>query len=411
MKKMLEYSSYTYKKASWIELAVILFFSVYYILPSMRVSVNFMLPLMLAILYIGYLWLKDTTLSRAFIGVFISVVLVAAAYTLLTDTKTISDEGSSAGVKQFVSKFNQYLLMYLPALFFVRINKTANENQKKTLLAIMSALITYVIFETLRELEIDSNAIRRWEQFTDLEDGNIGNYYFVYAIPIIITIFSVCMQNVKFKGKVLCLAVIVFLFYFLVKAQYTLALLIAMLGVMLQIFLSIKNVAAKILFFVVSAVGLFFVPTFFLFIAENISSEQIAVRFRELYEFFGSGNADGYNLNGRLTLYRKTIIAFFKSPLWGTRSLDFDGHATYLTVLSDTGLIGAVPFYYMLFSVRKKIKNHLASSSGMFAVVFFCYLCMGFTNPIHSSMPLSWVVWFTAPLAIDTFFNKEEEAV
>ncbi len=408
---MLEYSNLTYKKASWLEIITVIFFSVYYILPSMRSSVNFMLPLILAIFYIGYLWLKDVEVSRSFAGVFVCVVIVAAAYTLLTDTKTISGEISGAGVKQLISKINQYLLMYLPALFFVRINKTADEKQKKTLLAVMSVLIIYVIFETLRELEIDSNAIRQWEQFTDLEDSNIGNYYFVYSIPIIIAIFAVCIQKFKVSRKVLCLAVITFLFYFLIKAQYTLAILIAMLGIVLQIFFSIKNVAAKIIFLVAATVGMFFVSSFFLFVADNISSEQISVRFRELYEFFGSGSTDGYNLNGRLTLYRKTIIAFFKSPIWGTRSLGFDGHATYLTVLSDTGIIGSIPFYYMLVAAKKNVKTYLGDAAKMFTVAFFCYVCMGLTNPIHSSMPLSWAVWFIAPLAIDTFFNRGEQEI
>lgn len=408
---MLEYSNFSYKKATWLEMITVILFSAYYILPSLRSSVNFMIPLIFAVLYIGYLWLKDATLSRSFAGVLISVFVVAVAYTLLTDTKTISGEANSAGLKQFLSKFNQYLLMYLPALFFVRMNKTANEKQKKTLLAVMSVLIIFVIIETLQELQIDSNAIRQWEQFSELTQGNIGNYYFVYAIPIIIAIFAVCMQNLKIGGKIFNLAIIVFLFYFLIKAQYTLAILIAMLGIILQIFFSIKNIAAKVIFLIAATVGMFFVPSLFLFVSENISSEQISVRFKELYEFFGSGNADGYNLNGRLTLYKKTIIAFFQSPIWGTRSLDFDGHATYLTVLSDTGLIGSIPFYYMLITVKNSVRRHLGSSAGMFSVAFFCYLCMGFTNPIHSSMPLSWVIWFIAPLAIDTFFNRGEQEV
>lgn len=399
----------TNKSASRIELAMVMFFITYYILPSLNYSLNFMIPLFLSFVYIAYVFVKDTKTAGAFVGFFISVFCLSVAYSVLTDTLTISSTVGFFGVKAFISKLSRYVLMFLPVLLSVRILKCANHRQQTFLLSFTAILIGYVIFQTLQELAINPYAIRQWEEFTELEDDNIGSYYFVYSIPIIIAIFAVCAERFKGARKIICLAAIVVLLYFLVKAQYTLAILIAMIGLFVQIIVSIKNGAMKIMLFFGAFVFMLFLPDLLLFVSNNVESTQLAVRFRELYAFFGEGDATGYNLNGRLTLYKKSIIAFLHSPLYGNRQLDFDGHATCLTVLSDTGLIGAVPFYYLIFNSRLKIKTVLEENAAKFMPIFLCLMCMGFTNPIHSSKPLLISVWFIAPLAINVVFNKGDE--
>jgi O-antigen ligase len=129
----------------------------------------------------------------------------------------------------------------------------------------------------------------------------------------------------------------------------------------------------------------------------------------ELYSFFTSGDTSGYNLNGRFTLYGKSIEAFLNSPIIGNRHLDFDGHATCLTVLADTGIIGGIPFYYLLISMNKRMKALLSENAKNFLPAYFCLLCMGFSNPIHNSLPLAFAVWFIVPLIIDTLIKHEGE--
>lgn len=397
------------QKASKFEMGIIILFSMVFILPSLSISLNFMLLLGAILLYLAYIFMKDTKNISVFSGMLVAVFLVALFYTLLTDTKTISANVGGAEIKQLASKFSQYLMMYLPLIFYYRIHNTANDKQKKILLVVVSALVIYVVFQTLQELAINPNAIRQWEEFSELEDDNIGNYYFVYSIPIIIATIAICIGNTSNFNKLIGVVSIVFLFYFLVKAQYTLALLISIVGVLVCMFMSIKNIAFKAVFLVFAVILSMFIPQILLFLSNNIESEQMAIRLRELYAFFSAGDTTGYNLNGRLTLYGKTIQAFFKSPIWGHRRLNFDGHATYLTILSDTGLLGAIPFYYLIVNSRKKVQLNLGEFARKFTPIFICMLCMGFTNPVHNSKPLSIAVWFIAPLAIDVFFNKEEE--
>lgn len=390
-----------------IDLMAVIFFSVYYILPAANNKLNMMLVLFLGIAYFGYIFIKDRATAIPFISIFVAVTLIALAFALLTDTKTISAAASYREIKHFFSKFSQYFFMYFPGLLVVRTLKTATKEQKSIFTLLIIGLFSIVIYNTLQELRINPYAMREWETFNELEDENIGNYYFVYAIPIVMLVISMCMTKLKMFSKIINAGMLVFLFYFLFEAKYTLAILIAFIGFVLQVLISLKTIYTKIIFTIAVTIVAFFVPDILLFISQNVDSMQVSIRFKELYSFFSSGDSSGYNLNGRLTLYLKSLEAFAHSPIIGNRNLDFDGHATCFTVLSDTGIIGGIPFYYLLFAMNKRTKLLLEENKKFFLPAFVCLLCMGFSNPIHSSLPLSFSVWFIVPLIIDTFINRE----
>lgn len=394
-----------------IDLAAVIFFSAYYILPSFSGSFNRWLALFGGIAYFGYVFIRDRKVGISFISIFTAVTVIAFAFLILTDTKTISETASNRILKVFLSKLSQYFFMYLPGLLLIRVLKTANKEQKSFLLFLLVIFNLIVLYNTFTVILNDPDAIRHWEEFADMEDENIGNYYFVYSVPIIITGLSVCMARLKGYRKLICLGMIGVLFVFLLVASYTLALLIAALGLAMQIFLSLKSPVTKILFVVVAVIGLFFIPDLLLFVSENAPSENMAVRMKEVYNFFTAGDSSGYNLSGRLTLYKMSIEAFLRSPIIGNRNLSFDGHATCLTVLSDTGIIGGIPFYYLLFSMNKRMKAFLNENARNFIPAFFSLLLMGFTNPIHNSLPLAFAVWYIVPLIIDTLLKKEGEKV
>lgn len=398
------------RKLSTLEMIFIMLFSVYYLLPSLSSGiVHFSLPLILGIAYIGYVLFKDNKIGTKFLAYIAIIAFISLAYLSFTDASALENVTEPVMLKRFTSKFYQYFCMYLPMVFFSRVTTKANSKQKKFILLLFGLLFVYVIFQTLQILAVDPDAIRHWDLFDEMADENIGNYYFIYSIPIVIVTLAVCLPRLKLIYKIIDIAAILFLLYFIIKSQYTLALLISIIGILLRFFLSIKQTIFKMLFVVTAFVIAFFVPNILWFAATHIESTQMATRFLEIYEFLTSGNLGGYNLNGRLTIYGKTIVAFLKSPIWGNRKLEFDGHATCLTVLADTGLIGGIPFYYLLTATNKQIKEKLGENAKDFFVVFFCLLLMGFTNPIHSSLPLALTTWFIAPLTIEMFYKKEKK--
>ncbi len=396
------------KKMPWIEVLIIFLFSLYYILPSASAEINFLIVVFLILFYVVYVILKDKQSLWFVVPYLVCSFLLASMFTLLTDTTAISATSENLKLKQFMSTLSQYLFMYLPVIFCHRVLKKASIKQQRVLFIGCSILFIFVTIITLRELAINPGIIRSWENFSELEKQNIGNYYFVYAIPIIITLLAVIMENKKIYEKAFYLIFILLFMFFVLQAEYTLALIITMVGLTIVIYRSIRNIIFKLAFLFVSLLVIILLPTILVFLANNIESTQMSLRLMELRDFFVSGSADGYNLNGRLTLYGKSILAFLRSPLYGNRTLDFNGHALFLTVLADTGILGGIPFYYLLLNARKQIKQMLKDNYVKFIPIFICLLCIGFTNPIQRSYPVSFSIWFFAPLAISLFVSREE---
>lgn len=397
------------RKLPMLEMVFIMLFSVYYLLPSVNSGiVHFSVPLILGLLYTIYVLFMDKKTGTKFI-LYIGVIsILSLAYLSFTDASALANISEPVALKRFASKFYQYFCMYLPLLFFSRIMSRASRYQKKWFLLCFAVLFVYVVIQTLQLLAVEPDAIRKWEQFDELAEDNIGSYYFVYSVPVVIVILAICLPKLNKFFKIVDIAAIVFLFYFIIKSQYTLALLISGAGLLLRLFLSIKQTFLKMIFIIIAFFAMFFVPDMLLFVAIHVESVQMATRLLEIYEFLTSGSLSGYNLSGRITLYGKSIVAFLKSPIWGNRKLEFDGHATCFTVLADTGIIGGIPFYYLLTSVNNQIKERLGENRKEYFTIFFCMLLMGFTNPIHSSLPLALTTWFIAPLAIEVVYKKEK---
>ena len=393
-----------------IDLVFITFFILHYLLPSFGHGMNFIIPLFLAVAYACYLGVKDFRLGATLILFLGAILFLTTMYTVLTDTKTIVSTAGGLEFKQFMSKFNQYALMFFPALLLYRVLKIGNRRYKTVLLLALAAIIAFVMVQTFIEVIKNPGALRHWEDFEDLASENVGTYTFVYGIPILITALFACLKSFKLIGKLLGIAAIITMFVFLLHAEYTLALIISFLGLICVGYSSCRLKSTKILYVLFFVILFFFLlPPILKFAYSNIESKQVSLRLKELYDFFVSGDSSGYNLNGRLTLYIDTLKAFLKSPLFGNSQLDFDGHATFITVLSDTGLLGAVPMYGLVFATQRVVKKMLGESNRYFMPVFIGYILMGITNPIHSALPLAFAVWFIAPLTVEFFFNKENE--
>ncbi len=397
----------TSNQLSYIELVVISLFSMYYILPAVNTTISFTTATMFMLVYLAFVFLVDPPIRVIMLKMLAAIVVLAFFFTMLTDTFSISASVDNYKLKQFLSRFYQYLTMYFPVLLFARVDQLATKTQRWILLSIALVMIAYVVVTTMSILSQDANATRSWGDFDEYEGKNLGNYYFVYAVPIIIACLSACVVRSRVWAKVLCIALILFFFVFLLNAQYTLAIIISIIGVAVQITKTIRSIVGKALFLLALLVFCLFIPNILMFAIERIRSDQIVIRLREIYTFLTGGGADGYNLSGRLTLYWDTIKAFFASPLWGNRHLTFDGHATFLTVLANTGILGGIPFYWLFFSSRKHLLTLADNSKELLKPAILMFALMGLTNPIHAALPLAFATWFVAPLIIMTIFKKE----
>ena len=388
-----------------IDILIIIFYAAYYLLPSISNRVHFLIPLAAAAVYVFYVAFSEGKGFSYILLTYLSlIVLLAVLYALLTDASSIQATGTALMIRRFFSKAYQISLMFLPLLFFKRISQNASEKQIIFLLIISYAVFLYVIVTTFRTLAVNPNATRSWSGEGTIYH-NTANYYFIYAVPFVTIMLTVFVCIVKhFLIRLLCILGIIFMMVFLFVAQYTLAILIAFLCMAL-VFLIYLRGFARFLSVLLIVLFLVFSKYILKFLIGLVPSEQVSLRLKEVYSFIFKYDASGYNLSGRMELYWKSIRAFLKSPIYGNRKLDFDGHATFLTVLSDLGLLGGVPYYYLYFNANKITKG-LMKNGKLFSPFFVALLMMGFTNPIHAALPLMFTVWFLVPLSLELYSKR-----
>lgn len=398
------------KKLPLFEFCLSLVFVLYYLLPAINTTVPILVAVIVAAGYGLLLWLKNAQDAKYILTLLISAFVLSCLYCFLTDTATISQSVDHYVLKRIISKFSQYFMSFFPVVMFLRIRQKASKSQMKCFVLLMLLLVAYVLVNTTIELMTNENATRDWSEFAEQSENNVGTYAYVYAVPIIVSILPVLFLKWK-KGwqKILLLGVTMFLLVFLLLAQYTLALLIGLIGFLLQININIKKPKKKYYFWFGLILLLLCSPLLLDLLAKYVPSKQMAIRLKEVAAFFSSGDISGYNLSSRLELYGKTILAFFQSPIIGNRSLGFDGHSTFLSVFADIGIFGGILFVYLYALAKKQIDNKLELKRKIFLPVFVSLILMGLTNPIHSAMPLSFVVWLLIPMLLILPERKKEE--
>ena len=399
------------KKLS-IEFFMILFFTISCLLPKLFTAIPFYVMIAAYLVYVVYLFLRnDRIISNKEILILLGLIFyIAFIYTVLTDTSTISEEASNRELKQFTSKLYQYMNMFIPILFLDWATKRSNAFERKAIIGSSMVLMFYTMIITIRELMVDARIAREWTSFEESAKENIAGYTFVYAIPFLMVLFVYLLKNFKKPyNKVLAVLAIAFQLYFIVLSQYTIALIMSVLGLSYMLYIKIKSRNIKIIFAILLPILIMTIPIIIKALAARVPSEEISIRLNEVYNFITGSNKDGYNLNGRLTLYGQAVKAFFTSPIVGNRTLDFDGHATFLTVFARTGLLGGIAFVILLKKAKMTVNRYLGEEKRDYSPFWFMLLLMGFTNPIHSSTAVMFVVLFLVPLTMKQMSIERQE--
>lgn len=385
-----------------VDFCVVVLFSAYYLLPAISARFNETMVLAMVMCYIALCcFLNGMKLAKETLKYILLVVMISIMYVLLTDTKTIAMDASNRGMKRFLSKVFQLGCTFLPVLFSKRFLLRASRRQKRILLCCNAVMIAYVVSNTTLALMTNPNITRSWSGFSEAAESNIGSYALVYAVPFLIVLCVLSYFNLrKSLARLAIILLILFQFYFLLLAQYTLAVLITVCGIVFTIYRNTSKSRMKILLLLAVVCVIPLVPLLLKYAAAHVPSEQMSIRLYEIYYFLVGTDIMGYNMSGRMELYVESVKAFLRSPIIGNRSLDFDGHATFLTVPADLGLLGGVPYYYLYFHSYKKIQKILHLTVDNYKTFFVMLMMMGFTNPIHAAYTLMYVVWFMVPLVL-----------
>jgi len=389
------------KKLPLLEFLAICLFGIFYIDFQIQSQYQLAFPF-IALIYIGYCIIKDVKIRKPiylFIG---SCTILALLWQFMTIPVTI--KGSDVGIKYFYANFSQYLLTFFPILIFYRVDKFASAKQIKIIIGVILVFAIFLIQAALKFAEINPNILHTMNQeVLDKAGVNLQGFNFVYAFTFLIITGVILFNHADNKIiKCLSLSGIVYFLYFLLTAQFALAFVTTFISCLYLYYITAKNKERRI-FIVVGFIILYFILPYILeqLIDSTSDSAVLNVRLTEIYDSLTGNHSKQSDLQARLDLYEKCIIAFVNSPIFGNPYLPFNGHATFLLAFAYLGILGGLLVCRMFYKSAYYIHILLGDEKYVyFKPLMLQIILMGLTNPI-TSVPSNFIMlFFICPLLI-----------
>lgn len=242
---------------------------------------------------------------------------------------------------------------------------------------------------------------------------NIGGFNFVYSMVLMtpIVIYMLRRRDIpRLFSLVLLICIIAVVYY----TDYTTAFLSFLFTIVGLLFLRKafggRQVATYMVFILL--VVLFFDEFVFPYLSSFgglLGSENINARLTELSDFSVSDTStyEG-DLGSRYEIYKRSLIEFSKSPIWGSPNAKVGGHSYVFDVLGKFGLFGALCLIWMyrrLFNVFYK-PFFGTNCYGYVSFVFGLAVLLAILNPKDNLSVLTFMI----PVAA-LYFTKRSQRI
>lgn len=380
-----------------------------YILPFFKFVVPYMIaaPLMLATLF-PFFFKKTPWLTRVFMmcAVFLAVALI----------------GALNGVYSPVGSLNEFVRnvrFFLPILWGCYALKYTTEKQQKVFLVIFGILVAFILIRTLIALEMDPWISRLLAQSKEASSNeinefrrqNVGGFEFSYMMGIIT--FCLTWAALKVKNillKVFLILGVILCFYYIIETMYTTLLLLTFLGVLLLLFLEIKNPIIKGAVVIGAIIVAFSLPPILKILSTAFDSKSLLnAKFENLYLAVTKGELG--LVGSRPEKIMHSFQNWIKHPIFGFYDSNSNSHSLMLSTLETSGIVGFVPwaamFFYGYGMLKKELKEKGVSIKLTF-VSFAFVILLSFFNPIGYVFEVTIAAFFIVPVWCN-LISKEKE--
>ena len=403
----------TFKLTDYLTFIVSIFFIAYYFLRLFGFfidAITFVIPMIIAVGYmlITMEW-SEKTLTYI-VGIVALILGIVCVELFCTNNFTFP---------AFVSMFVQLSMNMFPLYLVYTILKTKNKQLLLWIVSIFCVVLAYVLILTFIELSRDDRFMREMDiNYTNYRlynTSNAGGFQFAYAVAVLIG-FLISLLLLPYKKyskikKVGLSVALILAFLLVLNSSYTLALMISLISIIIAVALKIENTTTKVLCILLSILAIFAIIALSDWIIRLMPTEEMRIRLKEVFMFLKSGDASGYNLNGRFMLYGRAILSFFRSPLLGNEKLSFDPHSSILRFFAKDGILGGIG-YVMLYVIAYRIITRYfikEEQKKLFLPTFIALILMGLVNPIHSVGTVHYIAFFIVPLALNLIQTEKKE--
>ena len=212
-----------------------------------------------------------------------------------------------------------------------------------------------------------------------------------YAISLALP--SICGLFYETKGRfllrVLVLFVIISLFVFLFNAQFMTAILVATIGVFLEVIYrkKLNIIVTSFLCLIICVISFYiFLPFVIEQLRENRDYEVVTRRLMEINSVMLGKENQAEDMGARQDLNMMSVLTFIDNPIIGVNhrinpnihvnEQGIGNHATWFDTLAKYGIFSIFMFFF-IFSSLKKQKKEICSP-----VTMIMFIVLGFLNPL-----------------------------
>ena len=233
-----------------------------------------------------------------------------------------------------------------------------------------------------------------------------GNYSFASALvclfPMLIYLYKNNDNSIFKKYQILLMGII--FFYALIKMQIVANILVAFIIIILSL-LGRKNLKKSISIYIILLIIIVAIPSYIyaelFYNAATIfdTNSEIYFKLNEMGTFFITGGTVENNaISGRYARYPLLMQSFLSNPLWGGK--EWNGHLFWMNKLAVYGLLGTLPFIYIIYYyVKKNIKYFDDEFSFYFLLSIFSIIGLGLMKALTGRE-----LWYTFFIILPGFY-------
>ena len=237
-----------------------------------------------------------------------------------------------------------------------------------------------------------------------LSEMGCAGFGFVYGFVFVSIALLVAIKNFRgaLSGRVILVFAYAVVIYFLLQAQFTTAILLACIGLLLVLGVNQNRMWITVL---IGSILLIILFVFYRTILTGIStlSQNLGATFvsHKLKMLLNAEQTNRLESLARYDCYKDSIESFIKHPIQGSGTSG--GHSQILDAFSNIGLF-AVPYLMLFVEIFKKMKEYITN---IYVIIFeLAVMVLAFLNPIAGA-PIISITFMLAPTILWCSSPKE----
>ncbi len=372
-----------------------------YILPAMKLSVPYILAALLMCSSLLYLMLKDNDIIKYMVVLLFISLFFFFRYAFY----------SSYTLVDAMNETVRNIRFFIPVLWGVYILRNCDVKLIRIILIVFFILVVYILNNTLKALEQNSEIARLLAQGTASDSGaklnsyrlsNIGGFEFSYMMGIV----ALCLMWLVTTQKKLwikCLALILYClsFYYILQSQYTTLLLLTFLGSVILLFVQTKSMFLRVIIALLSLLLVIYIVDVLYYLSDLFNGSVLQSKFIKIAKSITQG--DTSELGSRPELLKEALLEWSNNPIFGSYDKNLNAHSLIMSTLANTGVVGFGFLVYLAvasFKIQKKFLTGYKIGLPLYYCVTGFIILLSFFNPIGYVFEITIVGYFIVPIFI-----------